>query len=322
MRVQQFWEKYLQAEMDFEEPMKSSVDHICHVYLEERLKNEGTINSARTIIKHIRRHLGNATLEILHERPHILVQFFRDFPEPKWSPKYIYNYRLTLRAAISYYTKSRNLNINNPMNVVFLDPQTAIREQVPTPHDYAALLAKAEDTAPTYIRRLLVAAWETGLRKGEILNWDWSGMDMTFLNGLPAYTVWISKQKRRMARQIPMTRELYEMLYEAWCEQGRPTKGWVWPVLTPPNRILRRVFRAAGCKHLTIHDFRKSYKTMRKAEGWTSEITMAVQGHATNSMDNYYTIFQRKNLEPYFEKSWNKPLDSRKNLTILTGTEG
>jgi len=320
--MQQQWEKYLQAEMDFVEPMKSSVDHICHIYLEERLKNEGTIASAKTVIGHIRRHLGNATLEILHEKPHVLVQFFRDFPEPKWSPKYVYNYRLTLRAAISYYCKSRNLNIGNPMNVVFLDPQTAIREEVPTPEEYRILCDTADKIAPTYVRRMLVAAWETGLRKGEILAWNWSTMDMSFTQGLPAYTVWITKQKRKAARQIPMTRELWDMLYEMWCEKGRPLKGAVWPVLTPPNRIMRKVFKKAGLGNLTIHDFRKAYKTMRKAEGWTSDVTMAVQGHATDSMDNYYTIFQRVHLEPYFKKNWDKPIDNNGKLHILTGTGG
>lgn len=319
----QNWKQYLQAEMDFTEPLQSTVDLICHVYLEERLKNEGTIASARTLIKHIRRHLGEATLDILVNKPHVLVKFFRNFPETKWSPKYVYNYRLCLRAAISYYMKSRNIgNIANPMNVVFLDPETAIREVVPTAADYLALLAQAEEIAPTYIGRFLTAAWETGLRKGEILVWNWSTMDMSFTQGLPAYTVWISKQRRKWARQIPMTRALYEVLYEMWCEQGRPTKGAVWPVLTPPNRILRKVFRAAGCRHLTIHDFRKSWKTARKAEGWTKEQTMAVQGHATDSMDNYYTIFKRQQLEPLFEGSWKKPLDTTRKLVIMTGTEG
>lgn len=331
--AQQQWKQYLQAEMDFAEPLQSTVDHICHVYMQERLKNEGTISSARTIIKHIRRHLGEATLAILVEKPHVLVRFFRDFPEKKWSPKYVYNYRLCLRAAISYYMKSRNIgNIANPMNVVFLDPETAIREVVPTPYEYQRIILEAEaeeirmeeqgKMPHPYIADFITAAWETGLRKGEVLAWNWSGMDMTFLNGLPAYTVWISKQKRKFARQIPMTRELYETMYERWCAAGRPTKGAVWPVLNSPNKILKRVFKAADCKHLTIHDFRKAYKTMRKAEGWTTEQTMAVQGHATESMDNYYTIFQRKDLEPLFQPSWNKPLDSNRKLVIMTGTEG
>ncbi len=318
----QQWEQYLQAEMDFTEPMKSTVDHICHIYLEERLKNEGTIASARTVIKHIRRHLGNASLEVLHEKPHILVKFFKNFPEPKWSPKYVYNYRLTLRAAISYYCKSRNLNIGNPMNVVFLDPETAIREAVPTPEEYAMLLESADKHAPAYVRDLLCAAWETGLRKGEILAWSWEHMDMTFLQGIPAYTVWITKQKRKAARQIPMTRELYDMLHERWCAAGRPAKGWVFPVLTPPNRILKRVFKRAGLSHLTIHDMRKSYKTMRKSEGWTKEITMAVQGHATDSMDNYYTIFGRKHLEKWFEKNWSRPIDNNQKMRIINASGG
>lgn len=229
---------------------------------------------------------------------------------------------MTLRAAIAYYCKSRNLNIANPMNVVFLDPETAIREAVPTPEDYGAIVGAANQIAPKYVSMLLLAAWETGLRKGEILAWGWNHMDMTFLQGLPAYTVWISKQKKKRARQVPMTRALYEMLYELWCERGRPSTGSVWPVLTPPNRIMRRVFKKAGRGHLTIHDFRKSYKTMRKAEGWTSDVTMAVQGHATDSMDNYYTIFQRKHLEKFFEKSWAEPIDNKRNLHILEASGG
>jgi integrase len=208
------------------------------------------------------------------------------------------------------------------MNVVFLDPETAVRELVPTPMEYAALVEEARRAAPAYIADLLTAAWETGLRKGEILNWDWKDMDMTFLQGLPAYTVWISKQKKKRPRQVPMTHELYDMLLERWCAAGRPAKGWVWPVLTPPNRIMRRVFKKAGCKHLCIHDFRKAYKTMRKAEGWTTEQTMAVQGHATDSMDNYYTIFQRKHLEPLFEAGWKKSVDNGRKFHIITGTEG
>jgi|GEM_PF-6245443 len=310
----ELWRSYTATDTLLSKPIGATIEAILTAYLNERLINHGTIKSARTYAKIAIEHMGTATLAELAKEPAILVRYFRASPfPPRWAPKTKYNYRLLIRAAISYWIKSRGMDCPNPMNVVFLDPQTAIRENVPTPEQYQALLdAAANIGAPPYIRWLITAAWETGLRVSEYLGWQWEDIDMSFRSGLPWYSVYIRKQRRMVKRQIPMSQGLWEMLSEI----PRRKSGPVWPVENPPYRILKRVFREANMPGLHLHDFRKSYKTFRKAEGWPKEITKAVQGHATDSMDSYYTVFGREHLSRFVTQMWDQSVLRQNNLLI------
>jgi len=66
----------------------------------------------------------------------------------------------------------------NPMAGFKLLPEDNVRDRVLSNEEYQSLLF----AAPHHIRPLLVTAWETGMRKGEIFSLKWEQIDMK--NGL------------------------------------------------------------------------------------------------------------------------------------------
>lgn len=298
-----------------------------------------SFGSAKTLVKHISRHLGNVPLERLAEDKGFLKRFFEDFPEKEWSEKYVWNYAITLKAAISTWYEANGITSLNPMRYVtksVIRPGTRKRENVPTSEQYEHVLktaleygngpesaAKGEVPFPDFIPWLLIARWETGLRIGEIIAWVWEEIELEFANGrLPYFTTTITKQKRKVKKQIPMTYHLWRMLKSI---PGQHERGPVFksqktgePLLNPPTKQFARLRKVAGVNFF-FHDFRKSKKTALTAQGFSRKQTKDIQGHATDSMDDYYTCLQREQLEPMVIDSWqehlseSKPKEEKKN---------
>lgn len=278
---------------------------ITKAYLDERMKFRKSYKSALSYCKRIDEYLGTASLKAFDENPGILVRFFQNFPDESFSPKSIWNFRLTLKAAINHWIKMRRLHMKNPVDIVELDPGTNVREYVPSEDEYIHLLNTASEMGlPEYIQWLFIAVWESGLRIGEVLLWKWENIDLDPKDGYPSLRITITKQKRQTIRTVPMSRNLWEMLKAI---PGQHEHGPVFPVQSPPHRLLTRhqLMAKAGLGHLRpFHDFRKSWKTRMKAKGYSSEKTKAFQGHATDSMDQYYTIFQKADLEDMVRDTW------------------
>lgn len=112
-----------------------------------------------------------------------------------------------------------------------------------------------------------------------------------------------------------MSQALWEML-SSLPGRGRGRDALAWPVRNPPYKVLRKVFREAGMPGLHLHDFRKSYKTYRKSEGWPKDITKAMQGHTTDSMDSYYTVFNREHLSRFVARQWSESTLKTQSILI------
>jgi integrase len=275
---------------------------VLEAYLSEKMAGKSGAASAKTMVGHICRHIGKLTLQQIDRNPRILVEHFRKFPETQWSQKYIYNYFLTLRASINHWIRFNRLRMQNPCNLVEISPGVRVMDYVPTPEDYQRILAASYVVgAPDDIRNLFTAVWETGLRINEVLSWQCEDLHLEQPDiGLPYYDTKISKQGRAMRKQIPMTKELWIAMR---AQIGIRENGQVWPWTSAPYDITRAVLKEAGLSHMRpFHDFRKSAKVRFMAFG--REAAKAMQGHATDSMNDYYLHFQRQDLESVVRGTW------------------
>jgi hypothetical protein len=136
---------------------------------------------------------------------------------------------------------------------------------------------------------------------------------------IPYFETLISKQSRKTQVQIPMSPRLWEILKRIVA--GRTT-GFVFPFRNPPYKHFNvrkkdssgnitnvSVFELAGMLQIRpFHDYRKSKKSHLKLQGYSSDYTKYLQGHATDSMDAYYTNFKRLDMQDVYLKDYEQLL--------------
>lgn len=293
--------------------IKARLSDILDYYLNEKAKKSKSYSAAKTLCNHLKQHLGYLRLSVLNDDPEPLHAHFQNFPERDWSMKYRYNSFIILRAAINYWLKKNRILMFNPAKSVELDRGTNVREYAPSIAEYQHVLEVAMDKKngfEDFTPRLLIARWETGLRIGEIIQWKWEEIDLEHApqGELPYFTTYITKQRRTTKKQIPMSFPLWKMLKAI---PGQHETGFVFkrpsgvPFSAPPFEEFTRLKKVAEITW-EFHDFRKSRKTALKSAGFSKELTKAFQGHATDSMDEYYTVFGRYELEPLVKDSWKE----------------
>jgi integrase len=296
------------GEYDTPEYKRAKLSLILDYYVENRSDS----STVRTMVKTVKTHIGNLTLDRIDSTPQILARYFRNFPEKKWSDKYIWNHFIVLRAAINYWLKMHRMVMSNPCDIIpeltGLAPNTNVREEVPTAAEFNRLIVTCiEVKTPQWIIDLFCAVWESGLRISEVLGWKVEDvcLDIQYdaqgnVVELPFFTTLIKKQRRITRKQIPMSFGLWEILKRVISERK---EGRVWPVVNAPYKLIRKLGimeKAELTKYRPFHDFRKSFKTEMKRQGMTKEFTKYLQGHATDSMDQYYTQFRRQDVQSAF----------------------
>jgi integrase len=275
---------------------RATLSAIIDAYLAEVMAGRRSEASARCIAGHLKRLIGSWRLDIIDRNPSLIVSHFRAFPMEQWSPKYRYNYFITLRAAINHWLRFRRLSLHNPCSLVRIDQGIAVMDYVPTDGDLEKILAGAVAVGlPPWIQRLFLVVWETGLRIGEVMQLQVGEVVLHPDEGLPYLWVTVSKQKRTMRKPRPLSARCSAALAE---QVGERTSGALWPVRMPPYKLIREsgLREETGWKHRWFHDARKKAKLVFRAAAG-KEIAKEMLGHRTDAMDDYYTHYQRRDLE-------------------------
>ena len=300
------------------------ISEIVDAYLSEKMAGKSGEGSSRTLCNHIKRHIGHWWLDQIDRNPALIVNHFKDFPEQSWSPKYIWNYFITFRAAINHWIRFRRLTMQNPCAVVQINPDVRVLEYVPTKEDFERIIAQSHIAGlPNWIRNLLTVVFETGLRINEVMKLTVTDVYLNPEEGLPYIFVWISKQKRCIRQAIPITKEARDAFR---AQLSGKTEGAIWPVKNAPYHLLsikqldgsfKTLSELAGVEFRPFHDYRKTAKNKFKLAGGP-EVSKGMQGHATNAMDDYYTHYQRSDLEVAVANSYrtdqNTDQDERKEV--------
>ena len=139
--------------------------------------------------------------------------------------------------------------------------------------------------AAPHLRSIIIAALDTGMRRGEILAERWAHVDFT----RRILYVTHSKTAGGESREIPLTERLLADL-----ESRRKPDGLIF---TFENEAIRQIktawkaaIRRAGIRYFRFHDLRHAFNTRLLEAGVMQEVRKALMGHSSGEdVNSIYT---------------------------------
>jgi integrase len=182
------------------------------------------------------------------------------------------NRDLSVLRHILYWGVDESLLIANPLSRLRLVRERRINRPVVSVEEEMKLLAHASE----HLQWMIVAALDTGMRRGELLHQRREHIDMA----RRVLFVTKSKTPEGEGREIPLTNRVFEIIRQNPKGEGivftyhdRPIenigKGWT------------RTVKRSGLRHIRFHDLRHSFNTRLLEAGVLQEVRMALMGHST-----------------------------------------
>jgi integrase len=166
------------------------------------------------------------------------------------------------------------LILANPLQRLKMARERRVRKPIVSLQEEDLILK----SAPEHLRRMIIAALDTGMRRGEITNQLWEHID---LSSRLLY-VTRSKTPEGESREIPLTDRLYEILLK----ESKPS-GLAFTYNDGPVKILktswRGTLRRACVRHIRFHDLRHTFNTRLMEAGVLQEVRMALMGHSSGA---------------------------------------
>lgn len=139
--------------------------------------------------------------------------------------------------------------------------------------------------AAPHLRSIIIAALDSGMRRGEILTEQWEHVDFT----RRLLYVTHSKTAGGEAREIPLTERFFADL-----EKRHKPKGTVFTFdeesISRIKTAWKGALRRAGLRYVRFHDLRHAFNTRLLEAGVQQEIRKALMGHSTGEdVNSIYT---------------------------------
>src|SRR5262249_34822093 len=191
-----------------------------------------------------------------------------------WIKDATINRDLGVLRRILYWAVDEQLLASNPLARMKMARERRTRRQVLSMAEEQLLLASAKD----HLRSMIVAALDTGMRRGEITSQRWEDIDFS----RKLLFVTRSKTPEGESREIPLTDRLHRLLVES-----RQAEGLVIHFKERPVRIVKRSWKTAlknaGIRRVRFHDLRHTFNTRLMEAGVLQEIRMALMGHSSGA---------------------------------------
>lgn len=184
------------------------------------------------------------------------------------------NRDLSVLRHILYWAVDSQLLEANPLARLKLARERKTRRQILSVSEEFMLLGAAKD----HLRAMVIAALDTGMRRGEITSQRWEDIDF------PRKLLFVTRSKtpEGESREIPLTGRLLRFLLE-----HQQTEGLIFHYKGRPLRIVKRTWktalRNARIRHVRFHDLRHTFATRLMEAGVMQEVRMALMGHSTGS---------------------------------------
>lgn len=173
---------------------------------------------------------------------------------------------------ILYWAVDEGILAANPLARIRMVRERRKRRPVLSVFEQRQLLAAA---AP-HQRFIIEIALATGMRRGEILHQRWEDVDLARRLLFVSH----SKTPEGEAREIPLTGQLFELLWERRQNAGL--------LATYKGRPIARIktgwkaaIRRAGIRHYRFHDLRHTFNTRLMEAGVMQEVRKALMGHSS-----------------------------------------
>ena len=193
------------------------------------------------------------------------------------------NHDVSVLRHVLYWAHDEKLIPSNPMARVPMARVPRIARSVMGIEEEEQILA----VAPDHLRSVVIAALDTGMRRGELFAQRWEGVDLirNVLN------VTRSKTPEGEAREIPLTKRLRELLVSIPQEQRF---GLVFTYQGQAVLDLKRSWNTAQrnakiTRHYRFHDLRHCFNSRLMEAGVIADIRMAIMGHENGSIHEQYT---------------------------------
>lgn len=241
---------------------------------------------------------GSACTAYHTERLKPVLGHFANTPVLKMTRGELAAYRVARQAEkeVSDATVNRDLSVlrrvinwsvdegiipQNPLGRIRLARERRVRRSILATSEEDALLAKA----PDHLRRIIICALDTGMRRGEVTGQRWEDVDF------PRKLLYVTRSKtpEGESREIPLSKRLLELL-----QSMRKEKGLIFTYEGDQLRIIKRSWKTAiknaGIRYLRFHDLRHSFNSRLMEAGVMQEVRMALMGHSGgNSVHMRYT---------------------------------
>jgi len=180
-----------------------------------------------------------------------------------------------------FWAVDEGLLLANPLSRVPMIRERRTPRVMLTVAEEDTLLAAA---AP-HLRSIIIAALDSGMRRGEILTERWEHVDFT----RKVLYVTHSKTAGGEAREIPLTERLVADL-----ASRRKPEGMVFTFGNEPITRIKTAWkgalRRAGLRHFRFHDLRHAFNTRLLEAGVQQEIRKALMGHSSGEeVNSIYT---------------------------------
>ncbi len=173
-----------------------------------------------------------------------------------------------------------------------LDERANVRQGTYTREEVDRVMAEL----PTYLQPVVLFAYLTGRRRGEILQLRWDDINLK----ARVITVRADTSKTRDGGRIPLEGELYKLMLDLW-ERRREGVPWVFAHGTNPigpfNHTFDNAASRAGLKGRLFHDLRRTVSTDLVEAGVDLKTCMAITGHRTIKTFLRYQIVKSENVK-------------------------
>lgn len=173
---------------------------------------------------------------------------------------------------ILFWAVDGGLLFANPLKGMHLTPERRKPRSVMTVAEEEELLTAA---AP-HLRLIIIAALDTGMRRGELTHQLWEHVDFT----RRLLFVTRSKTAEGEGREIPLSERVCSLLLAL-----RKQDGLVFTYNNRPVRILKTAWksaiRRAGIKWYRFHDMRHTFNTRLMEAGVMQEVRKSLMGHSS-----------------------------------------
>jgi integrase len=194
-----------------------------------------------------------------------------------------------LRQILTYAVKCGDLD-RNPLSGVAMLDEDNIRDVVVSEAEFKTLVDAAE--AP--LKPILVTAYDTGMRKREVLDLRWNQVDLK--DGTIRLAA--SDTKTKQPRIIVLTSRVKAALQAL----PRSTSGYVFvnPEKNKPWNHIQKVFDRAKAEakleKIWFHDLRRSFVTNARRRGIPESVVMKMSGHRTREVFTRYNIIEEEDI--------------------------
>jgi integrase len=236
------------------------------------------------------RFLNSATSRPFHhQRLRLLLPYLAEGRVARLTRSQIEDYRLARRTSggVRDATVNRDLSVLrrvlnwaveeglipvNPLGRLRLPAERVEPRPVMSIPEEDALLA----AVPPEFQNVIIAALDTGMRRGELLSQRWEHLDFT------RELLFVSRSKTAAGegREIPLTRRLSQILYAFRQDEGI-VFGMRQNSISSIRRAWKAAVRRARLRHFRFHDLRHSFNTRLMEAGVMPDVRMALMGHTS-----------------------------------------